>query len=153
TGNERWRVYPNDNLYDPKVSGDDVVSDGQRLYVPVSQIDRGTPDATGLIAALDPATGREIWHSQDVGEITFGAGIRDFAVLSDGSIAFLVGLTTPRRVIVLDATTGQQRWEVGVQTAYTHLAAPDGRLVVADGTKTRAYDLAGHQQWQVTSAD
>ena len=39
-----------------------MASDGDRVYVPVSDVDATEPGRAGALFALDPATGREIWH-------------------------------------------------------------------------------------------
>lgn len=39
-----------------------LASDGERIYVPISDVDVATPGSAGSLLALDPATGRTLWR-------------------------------------------------------------------------------------------
>jgi len=52
---------------------------------------------------------------------------------------------------VLDAATGQLRWEVDLTSDHVSVVHLDGSTIVADGPTTRAYDGDGGQVWEVAS--
>ena len=139
-GSEAWRSYvpPNDGdrglPEGPQATDDDVFTDGTLAYIAIETLDHETAgDVTGNIVAVDPATGREVWRSAELGDIGYGAGIADAAPFDEGgAVAFLME-GTPRRIVVLDAATGQQRWEAPIASEYASIVDAAGTTIVADG--------------------
>jgi len=151
SGDRRWEDYTSDGREDPHVSGRDVFTDGTRVYTAIELLDPGAGDASGHIVAVDPGTGAEIWRSPVLGDVGFGSGVAAAAPFDDGSaVAFLME-GYPGRVLVLDAATGQLRWEVDLTSDHVSVVHLDGSTIVADGPTTRAYDGDGGQVWEVAS--
>jgi outer membrane protein assembly factor BamB len=152
-GEEPWEAYTSDEFEDPHVSGDDVFTNGTHVYAAIELLDPRAGNASGHIVALDPASGTEIWRSPLLGDVGFGLGIAAAAPFEDGSaIAFLME-GTPRRVLVLEAATGQLRWEVDLASVYASVVHIDGSTIVADGPVTRSYDGAGGERWAIRSPE
>jgi outer membrane protein assembly factor BamB len=160
-GEEAWRSYvPADNqdgrLGDnegPQAVGDDVFTDGTLVYLPIETIDvdAGPAEPVGNIVAVDPATGREVWRSDVLGDIGFGVGIADAApFVEGGAVAFLME-GTPRRIVVLDTADGRMRWESPIASEYSNIVDAGGMTIVADGPDMRALDRDGGTAWEVPS--
>ncbi len=155
-GSEAWRSYVPTNDGDrglpegPQATDDDVFTDGTLAYIAIETFDPQTAaDVTGNIVAVDPATGREVWRSAELGDIGYGAGIADAAPFEEGgAVAFLME-GTPRRIVVLDAATGQQRWEAPIASEYASIVDAAGTTIVADGPDLRALDRSGQPTWEV----
>jgi outer membrane protein assembly factor BamB len=155
-GAEAWRSYLPTNDGDrgvpegPQATDDDVFTDGTLVYVAIETLDPEIAGGvTGNIVAVDPATGREVWRSAELGDIGYGAGIVDAAPFEEGgAVAFLME-GTPRRIVVLDAATGQQRWEAPIASEYASIVDAAGTTIVADGPDLRALDRSGRPTWEV----
>jgi outer membrane protein assembly factor BamB len=161
-GKEVWRDYPADAVEarraedpaapdGPHAVGPDVYTDGTLVYAAIETIDPRAGSASGNIVAVDPGSGREVWRSDTLTDIGFGAGIADAAPFEDGdAVAFLME-GTPRRIVVLDAATGRFRWEAPIASDHASIVDAGGATIVADGPDMRALDRDGRPTWEVPS--
>jgi outer membrane protein assembly factor BamB len=149
-GRERWRAFTG-GYERPHVDSPRVFTDGVRVYTGVERIDPIEAAVVGNIAAVDPASGETLWTSPQLDDIGRGDGIAAAAPFDDGSaVAFLMD-GRPRRIVVLDAATGQLRWEVPVAFGRADIVHADGTTVVSDGPDMRAHDAEGRQLWEAPS--
>jgi outer membrane protein assembly factor BamB len=154
TGQERWRAYGSDGFETLHAAGDDVYTDGAQFYAAIEVNDVLAGELFGHVVAIDPASGGERWRSPVLGDIDWSGGPEAAAPFDDDSaVAFLMdGISgSPRRMVVLDAATGQLRWEVRIVDDYASIVHLDGSTIVADGTDMRAYDRDGERSWSVRS--
>jgi outer membrane protein assembly factor BamB len=157
-GGEEWREYgldeggPGvDDLEGPRAVGDNVFTDGTYFYAPIEFFETWSGTAYGHIVAVDPASGGEVWRSEPLDDIGFGVSVTDAAPFEDGSaVAFLME-GTARRIVVLDAITGEMRWDAPVASEYADIVDAGGATIVADGPDMRALDRDGDTVWQVPS--
>jgi outer membrane protein assembly factor BamB len=156
TGAERWRSYNVDGGSTVQLLSPRVFTDGNRLYVAVTETEGASGVRVGHIVAVDPASGQEIWRSPAITGIRPGRSIASAAPFADGSAAaFAVdasaagadGAREGGRVMVLDSATGAVRWEVPTATSAS-VVHIDGLTVAVDGTDMRAYDSAGGEVWK-----
>jgi outer membrane protein assembly factor BamB len=156
SGAERWRSYSVEGGSTAQLLSTRLFTDGNRLYVAITETDGDGGEETGHVAAVDPATGQEIWRSPAITGIRPGRAIASAAPFGDGSAAaFAVdgsatgadGTGEGGRIVVLDSATGAVRWEVPttISAAVAHI---EGLTVAVDGTDMRAYDSAGGEVWQ-----
>jgi outer membrane protein assembly factor BamB len=143
TGQERWR-----GPAEPLVH---VVVDGQRVYSVVTNIDT----LAQSIIALDPASGAELWRMATDpawGQFVY---LSDVMPLADGSIVGLLMQGEPSRLVVVDAATGERRWELQLDTTLelasqvALVASVDDVTVVADASRLSGHDSAGRELWSV----
>jgi outer membrane protein assembly factor BamB len=154
TGQERWRVYNSGGLDATRAAGDDVYADGAQFYAAIEVSDVLAGEQFGHVVAIDPASGSERWRSPVLGDVEWDGGPEAAAPFDDGgAVAFLMdGISgSPRRMVVLDAATGQQRWEARIVDDYASIVHLDGSTIVADGRDMRSYDRDGEQSWRVRS--
>ncbi|HYK95467.1 MAG TPA: PQQ-binding-like beta-propeller repeat protein [Candidatus Dormibacteraeota bacterium] len=113
-----------------------LVQDG-RVYV---------ADASGAIAALDAATGTNLWPSRSV-----GAPVRGTPALADG--LFIVG-TDAGDVVALSTMDGAQAWDksLGGAPISASLLLADGRIFAAseDGTLAALDAVSGAIAWKIS---
>ncbi len=101
----------------------------------------------GALRALDPATGRILWERSDTVR-ALRAGVSGVVVRTEDS-----------RLLVLDDTTGAERWSVDVDATFEDEPTGSAQLVFGDGiiclparTEMRVLDFAtGKQLWSVGS--
>lgn len=122
SGDLLWRAFSS-----PPVSIRGAVSDGDKVYLV----------STGLIVAVEKATGKEVWRS-DYG----GDGMPSVA----NGMVFVPG---PKRLSALDARTGALIWkfEAGVSLASPALS---GQIVFIGSSDGRLFALdaaAGTERW------
>ncbi|SEF18673.1 PQQ-binding-like beta-propeller repeat protein [Jiangella alba] len=126
--------------YSPAVADGKVYWAYQTRYGPAGQ---------GLLVALDPADGSELWASPMAG-----------ATMSDGTPAIaggqvFVGSQTADQVLAFDAATGQRQWQSsavlgGWQDGIP--AAADGRVFIGSNNGIIARDAAtGRDLWSYRS--
>jgi outer membrane protein assembly factor BamB len=156
SGAERWRSYNVEAGSTAQLLSPRVFTDGNRLYVAVTETDGGGATGVGHVVAVDPASGQEIWRSPAIAGIGLGRSIASAAPFADGSAAaFAVdasaagadGTRGGGRVVVLDSATGAVRWEVPTTTSAS-VAHIEGLTIAVDGTDMRAYDSTGGEVWE-----
>ncbi|HEX6417326.1 MAG TPA: PQQ-binding-like beta-propeller repeat protein [Acidimicrobiales bacterium] len=152
-----WRAYSGADAGEPHVVSSSAFTDGVRVYASIVAENPFVPGgASGHVVAVDPRSGAELWRSPPLPGITPAAGLGAVA-FSDGGDAVAVlmpGLPAqeaamPGQVAVLDAATGEVRWDVPVADRAAGMAHVTGLTVVVDGGEMRAYDGAGSQVWAV----
>jgi outer membrane protein assembly factor BamB len=158
TGQERWRTFTTHNREDPWLLSADVHTDGRYVYVTVETYDPDVvtdrrDDEPTFVIAIDPASGAEVWRAQLAAP---SDGIVSFASLDDGALTAVVvdGGDGHGEMLVVDAATGQRRWQVPLTSpryAGTSMAHIDGVTVLADGEETRGYSNDGTELWAVPS--
>ena len=119
--------------------------DGEELWDVALSVDaeRELPVVDGVVTVTD---GRQL-----VGVDVASGDRRWEDYTSDGREDPHVMEGYPGRVLVLDAATGQLRWEVDLTSDHVSVVHLDGSTIVADGPTTRAYDGDGGQVWEVAS--
>ena len=152
-GQERWRVYPSDDFEGPHPAGSTVFTDGSRFYAAIRLSDILSGDTFGHVVAVDPASGDELWRSPVLGEVGWSGPEAAAPFADDSAVAFMMrGISgSSRPMVVLDAATGQPRWEARITSDYASIVHLDGSTIVADGTDMRAYDRDGERSWSVRS--
>lgn len=136
TGEEMWGVDDDE----ASALGSPVASDGERFYV-----SRWSAEEAH-VAAVNPESGEELWRSP-VRALQPGV---EAAVPMDGgrAVALLVeGADNLGRLLVVDTTTGQRRWEVRLP-ARADLVQVDGALVVTYLREVRGFDREGEELWR-----
>ncbi len=111
---------------------DDARNDGGRLIVAMN----------GEIAALDRASGEELWRAA-----IHGAGLGRVTLLSSDGVVYAA--SEEERLVCLDAATGEKRWE-RITTAYGRatLAIRGDALYVARGSHLECLDRrTGNVRW------
>jgi outer membrane protein assembly factor BamB len=143
TGEELWRNYTThrSDVGEMQLATLGPVTDGERLYVVLGSL--GEEDS--VIAAVDPATGDELWRTPVGG---FGvSGMRATPVEGGAAMAFTFNAVSGSQLAVLDSATGALRWEQPLTSPHHDLVEAGGVIVVADGQELRGYDPAGQQLW------
>lgn len=153
-GTELWRVYSAADGSQPHVVSANAFTDGSRVYASIVTDDPGAASGiAGHVVAVDPRSGDEIWRSPSLPGITRSRGLAGVAALDGGAVAVLLEGTpdqeegTPGQVVVLDAATGEERWQVEVESLHAAVGHVDGHTVVVDGAEMRAYDGEGGAAW------
>ncbi|MFJ7075484.1 PQQ-binding-like beta-propeller repeat protein [Streptomyces sp. NPDC098781] len=101
------------------------------------------------VARVDPASGRTLWRSGTRPQGVRPIGVRDGLVYvyedPDDSV---------RRVVALDAGTGQRRWQRDISKSEDAILYDGGLLTLsADHSTFVAYGRAGKELWQAPSLD
>lgn len=150
SGEERWRTFSGDPLEVPQVTGT-VFADGERFYAGLQVIDEDNPQPGAAVAAIDPATGQELWRTDLGPELTSFLGIEDLAASEDGSTVTLIGrgADTPNHLVVLDTATGEIVRQETLTSNYGSLLPVDASMLVADGASLVAQGADGQELWAV----
>jgi outer membrane protein assembly factor BamB len=161
TGEERWR-----RSLDWAQS---IFTDGDRFYMigrapdhdPEGRVAGGTLAARDALVAIEPASGADAWrialrNTADAGRAGHIMWIHDTAGFDDRTA---VGLAMSdrlgrRRVVVVDTSTGELRWEVDLTGTTTDPAVGDPSVAHIDGVtvvfiagELRAYGRDGEELW------
>lgn len=150
SGEERWRTFSGDPLEVPQVTGT-VFADGERFYAGLQVIDEDNPQPGSAVAAIDPATGQELWRTDLGPELTSFLGMEDLAASEDGSTVTLIGrgADTPNHLVVLDTATGEIVRQETLTSNYGSLLPVDTTMLVADGVNLTAHGADGQELWAV----
>ncbi|MFE4575145.1 serine/threonine-protein kinase [Streptomyces chartreusis] len=105
---------------------------------------------TGItVARVDAASGRTVWRAGDRPQGVQPIGVRDglVYVYEDPDDA-------TRRVVALDAGTGQRRWQRDISKSEDALLYDGGLLTLSpDASRFVAYGRGGKELWQAPSLD
>ncbi|MFE6170798.1 protein kinase [Streptomyces sp. NPDC056464] len=116
------------------------VADGSALFC----------GGTGFtVARIDPASGRILWRSG-----TRPQGVRPIGVRDGLVYVYEDPDDTTRRVVALDAGTGQRRWQRDIDKAADPVLYDGGLLTLSpDASSFVAYGPSGKELWQAPSLD
>ena len=134
-------------------------SDGDRLYVGVSDLPTSNPYAKGEpkpgLNALDPATGELLWHLPMPNDCPAETKFRCYpgisaAVSSSPGLVFAGGMDGMLRAV--DASNGKVLWEQNTYQPYTTVNGVDGKggSIEADGpviANGQVYITSGYDKW------
>ncbi|MEU8507976.1 PQQ-binding-like beta-propeller repeat protein [Streptomyces brevispora] len=139
TGRETWRSRLGDKYSQPRV----IAVDANRVYVVAGILDKEFRTPDNVIAAIDTTSGKVVWREQ-----------RDHGTEENGITAVVAGgrlVYTDFRenLTVRDAATGRQTWTKKIgRSDNRSFAVHDGLVILANGDRMRAYDLAnGKERW------
>ncbi|MEU9051359.1 serine/threonine-protein kinase [Streptomyces sp. NPDC048384] len=116
------------------------VADGSTLFC----------GGTGFtVARIDPASGRTLWRSG-----TRPQGVRPIGVRDGLVYVYEDPDDTTRRVVALDAGTGQRRWQRDIDKAADPVLYDGGLLTLSpDSSSFIAYGRSGKELWRAASLD
>ncbi|MGW1613313.1 protein kinase domain-containing protein [Streptomyces sp. NPDC002285] len=101
------------------------------------------------VARIDPASGRTLWRAGTRPQGVQPIGVRDGLVY-----AYEDPDDTIRRVVALDAGTGQRRWQRDIDKAADPVLYNGGLLTLSpDSSSFIAYGPSGKELWQAPSLD
>lgn len=101
------------------------------------------------VARIDPASGRTLWRFGTRPQGVQPIGVRDGLVY-----AYEDPDDTIRRVVALDAGTGQRRWQRDIDKAANPVLYNGGLLPLSPGSSSFiAYGPSGKELWQAPSLD
>ncbi|SDP78702.1 Serine/threonine protein kinase [Streptomyces sp. cf386] len=101
------------------------------------------------VARIDPASGRTLWRIGTRPQGVQPIGVRDGLVY-----AYEDPDDTVRRVVALDAATGERRWQRDINKAADPVLYDGGLLTLSpDYSRFIAYGQSGKELWQAPSLD
>ncbi|WP_406862171.1 PQQ-binding-like beta-propeller repeat protein [Streptomyces sp. HUAS MG47] len=145
SGKETWRSHLGKAYRQPKP----IAVDDRHVYVIAEILEADGSSKTNVIAALNSRTGKLSWKEQrDFG--TEGYGIHAHA---EGR--HLVYTDFKKNLTVRDTATGKQVWtHKTTKTNYGFFAVHKGLVIVPQGPKLQAFDLAdGSAKWSVQTTE
>ncbi|MER6609404.1 PQQ-binding-like beta-propeller repeat protein [Streptomyces sp. NPDC000927] len=145
TGKETWRSRLGSQYAQPRP----IAVDDDHVYVTGGILDKDFRTPDNVVAAIDTSSGKVAWREQ-----------RDHGTEETGITAVAVGgrlVYTDFRenLTVRDTRTGRQIWTKKIGRSNNRkFAVHDDLVIVADGRRLRAFELAGgKERWSLASEE
>ncbi|MFD4030908.1 PQQ-binding-like beta-propeller repeat protein [Streptomyces sp. NPDC058637] len=141
TGKETWRSRLGDEYQQPRP----MAADDGHVYVLAGILEKDFTTPNNVIAAIDTASGKVTWSEQR------DAGTEEYGINAAVVGKRLVYTDYRENVTVRDTTTGRQIWTKKIgRSNYRHFAVHEELVIVADGQRLRAFELAGgKERWSL----
>ncbi|WP_404815774.1 PQQ-binding-like beta-propeller repeat protein [Streptomyces thermolineatus] len=143
TGRETWRSRLGKKYDQPRP----IAADDGHVYVLAGILEEDFSTPNNVIAAIATGTGKVVWREQrDAG--TDESGVT--AAVADNRIVYT---DFRENLTVRDTATGRQVWTKKIgRSNNRRLAVHDGLVILADGRRLRAFDLAGGgERWSLAT--
>ncbi|MFJ7199855.1 MULTISPECIES: PQQ-binding-like beta-propeller repeat protein [unclassified Streptomyces] len=145
TGKETWRSRLGKKYEQPRP----VAADDRHVYVLAGILEKDFTTPDNVIAAIDTTSGRIAWREQR------DAGTEEFGITAAAVGGRLVYTDYRENVTVRDTATGRQLWTKKISRSNNRrFAVHEGLVIVADGRRLRAFDLAdGRERWSLRTEE
>ncbi|MEU6924740.1 PQQ-binding-like beta-propeller repeat protein [Streptomyces sp. NPDC046631] len=145
TGKETWRSRLGKKYQQPRP----IAADDRHVYVIAGILEKDFTTPNNVIAAIDTTSGRIAWREQR------DAGTEDFGITAAAVDGRLVYTDYRENVTVRDTATGRQVWTKKISRSNNRrFAVHEGLVIVADGRRLRAFDLAGGEdRWSLRTEE
>ncbi|MEV8102165.1 PQQ-binding-like beta-propeller repeat protein [Streptomyces sp. NPDC088135] len=145
TGKETWRSRLGKKYQQPRP----IAADDRHVYVIAGILEKDFTTPNNVIAAIDTTSGRIAWREQR------DAGTEEFGITAAAVDGRLVYTDYRENVTVRDTATGRQVWTKKISRSNNRrFAVHEGLVIVADGRRLRAFDLAGGEdRWSLRTEE
>ncbi|WP_329203733.1 outer membrane protein assembly factor BamB family protein [Streptomyces sp. NBC_01435] len=145
TGKETWRSRLGKKYQQPRP----IAADDRHVYVIAGILEKDFTTPNNVIAAIDTTSGRIAWREQR------DAGTEEFGITAAAVDGRLVYTDYRENVTVRDTATGRQLWTKKISRSNNRrFAVHEGLVIVADGRRLRAFDLAGGKdRWSLRTEE
>ncbi|MEE1770238.1 PQQ-binding-like beta-propeller repeat protein [Streptomyces sp. JV185] len=145
TGKETWRSRLGKKYEQPRP----IAADDRHVYVLAGILEKDFTTPNNVIAAIDTTSGRIAWREQR------DAGTEEFGITAGAVGGRLVYTDYRENVTVRDTATGRQLWTKKISRSNNRrFAVHEGMVIVADGRRLRAFDLAdGRERWSLRTEE
>ncbi|UUU37209.1 PQQ-binding-like beta-propeller repeat protein [Streptomyces sp. CA-210063] len=143
TGKETWRSRLGKEYDQPRP----IAADDRHVYVLAGVLEKDFSSPTNVIAAIDTTSGRIAWREKR------DAGTEEYGITATVTGERLVYTDFRKNVTVRDTATGRQVWTKKLSTSnYRHFAVHKDLVILAEGRRLRALDLAGgKERWSLAT--
>ncbi|MFD3654634.1 PQQ-binding-like beta-propeller repeat protein [Streptomyces sp. NPDC058620] len=145
TGKETWRSRLGKSYQQPRP----MAADDRHVYVLAGVLEKDFSTPTNVIAAIDTTTGKVAWSEKR------DAGTEEHGITASVVGKRLVYTDYRENLTVRDTTTGRQVWTKKIgKSNYRRFALHEDVVIVADGQRLRAFDLAsGKERWSLATEE
>ncbi|MFE6667568.1 PQQ-binding-like beta-propeller repeat protein [Streptomyces sp. NPDC057697] len=145
TGKETWRSRLGKKFEQPRP----IAADDRHVYVVAGILEKDFTTPNNVIAAIDTTSGRIVWREQR------DAGTEEFGITAAAVGGRLVYTDYRENVTCRDTATGRQVWTKKISRSNDRrFAVHEGLVIVADGRRLRAFDLAGGKdRWSLRTEE
>ena len=145
TGKETWRSRLGKAYRQPRP----IAADDRHVYVLAGILEKDFSAPTNVIAAIDTTTGKVAWSEKR------DAGTEEYGITASAVGKRLVYTDYRENLTVRDTTTGRQVWTKKMgKSNYRRFAVHEDLVIVADGRRLRAFDLAtGKEPWSLATEE
>ncbi|MGW2088114.1 outer membrane protein assembly factor BamB family protein [Streptomyces sp. NPDC001880] len=145
SGKETWRSRLGKKYEQPRP----IAADDHHVYVLAGILEKDFTTPNNVIAAIDTTSGRIAWHEQR------DAGTEEFGITAAAVGGRLVYTDYRENVTVRETATGRQLWTKKISRSNNRrFAVHEGLVIVADGRRLRAFDLAdGKERWSLRTEE
>ncbi|MFD0339722.1 PQQ-binding-like beta-propeller repeat protein [Streptomyces sp. NPDC127117] len=145
TGKETWRSRLGKQYEQPRP----LAADDRHVYVLAGILEKDFTTPNNVIAAIDTTSGKIAWREQR------DAGTEEFGITAAAVDGRLVYTDYRENVTVRDTATGRQLWTKKISRSNNRrFAVHKDLVIVADGRRLRAFDLAGgKERWSLRTEE
>jgi outer membrane protein assembly factor BamB len=145
TGKETWRSRLGKQYEQPRT----IAADDRHVYVLAGILEKDFTTPNNVIAAIDTTSGKIAWREQR------DAGTEEFGITAAAVDGRLVYTDYRENVTVRDTATGRQLWTKKISRSNNRrFAVHKDLVIVADGRRLRAFDLAGgKERWSLRTEE
>lgn len=145
TGKETWRSRLGKEYDQPRP----IAADDRHVYVVAGILEKDFTTPNNVIAAIDTTSGKIAWREQR------DAGTEEYGITASVIGGRLAYTDYRENVTVRDTATGRQLWTKKISEANDrHFAVHEDLLILADGRRLRALELAGgKERWSLATEE